>query len=131
MKINSPRILNKSMPKIGIRPTIDGRRRGIRESLEGQTMSMAKSVAEFLSKNIKHSNGMPVECVIADTTIGGVVEAAMAEEKFKREGVDLLLLLHLAGAMDQRLWIWTLLSLKQYGDLMEQSVQVQFTLLQF
>ncbi|MHB8277523.1 MAG: L-fucose isomerase [Candidatus Humimicrobiaceae bacterium] len=89
MKINSPRILNKSMPKIGIRPTIDGRRRGVRESLEYQTMSMAKSVAEFLSKNIKHSNGMPVECVIADTTIGGVAEAAMTEEKFEREGVGL------------------------------------------
>jgi len=89
VKINSPRILNKSMSKIGIRPTIDGRRRGIRESLEGQTMGMAKSVAEFLSKNIKHSNGMPVECVITDTTIGGVAEAAMAEEKFEREGVGL------------------------------------------
>ena len=87
MKINSPRILNKSMPKIGIRPTIDGRRKGVRESLEAQTMNMAKSAADFLSKNIKHSNGMPVECVIADTTIGGVVEAAMAEEKFRREGV--------------------------------------------
>lgn len=89
MKINSPRILNKSMPKIGIRPTIDGRRRGVRESLEAQTMNMAKSAADFLSKNIKHSNGMPVECVIADTTIGGVAEAAMAEEKFEREGVGL------------------------------------------
>jgi L-fucose isomerase and related proteins len=89
MKINSPGILNKSMPKIGIRPTIDGRRRGVRESLEDQTMNMAKSVADFLSKNIKHSNGIPVECVIADTTIGGVTEAAMAEEKFKKEGVGL------------------------------------------
>jgi len=77
------------LPKIGIRPTIDGRRKGVREALENQTMNMARSAAEFLSKNIKHSNGLPVECVIADTTIGGVSEAAMAEEKFEKEGVGL------------------------------------------
>ena len=83
--------LKGRLPKIGIRPTIDGRRKGVRESLEGQTMSMAKSAADFLSKNLKHSSGMGVECVIADTTIGGVAEAAMAEEKFEREGVGLSL----------------------------------------
>ncbi|MBK7979203.1 MAG: L-fucose isomerase [Ignavibacteriae bacterium] len=79
--------LKGSLPKIGIRPVIDGRRNGVRESLEDQTMNMAKSAAEFLSKNLKHSNGMPVECIIADTTIGGVVEAALTAEKFAREGV--------------------------------------------
>ncbi|WP_035172025.1 L-fucose isomerase [Caldanaerobius polysaccharolyticus] len=79
--------LNGSLPKIGIRPVIDGRRNGIRESLEEQTMGMAKAVAEFLSSNLKRSNGMPVECVIADTTIGGFAEAAKAAEKFAREGV--------------------------------------------
>ncbi|MHB9128316.1 MAG: L-fucose isomerase [Candidatus Humimicrobiaceae bacterium] len=89
MKISPPRSLNKSMPKIGIRPTIDGRRKGVRESLEDQTMNMAKAAADFLSKNLKHSNGMPVDCVIADTTIGGVAEASMSEEKFEREGVGL------------------------------------------
>lgn len=78
-----------SLPKIGIRPVIDGRRNGIRESLEEQTMGMAKAVAEFLSTTLKHSNGIPVECVIADTTIGGVAEAAKAAEKFAREGVGL------------------------------------------
>jgi L-fucose/D-arabinose isomerase len=88
-RINKSNRLKGSLPKIGIRPTIDGRRKGVRESLEGQTMSMAKSAADFLSKNLKHSNGMGVECVIADTTIGGVAEAAMAEEKFAREGVGL------------------------------------------
>ena len=81
--------LKGRLPKIGIRPTIDGRRKGVRESLEDQTMKMAKSAADFLSKNLKHSNGMSVDCVIADTTIGGVAEAAMAEEKFDREGVGL------------------------------------------
>jgi L-fucose/D-arabinose isomerase len=76
-----------SQPKIGIRPTIDGRRKGVRESLESQTMGMARRTAEFLSVNLKHSNGDPVECVVADTCIGGVAEAALAAEKFRREGV--------------------------------------------
>lgn len=77
------------MPKIGIRPIIDGRRGGIRESLEEVTMEMARSAAAFLSANLRHSNGLPVECVIADTCIGGVAEAARAEEKFARENVGL------------------------------------------
>jgi L-fucose isomerase len=79
------------MPKIGIRPTIDGRRKGVRESLEDQTMNMAKTVAKFLSANLKHPNGLPVECVIADTCIGGVAEAAQTAEKFAREGVGVSL----------------------------------------
>ena len=77
------------MPKIGIRPTIDGRRQGVRESLEDQTMAMAKSTAEFLTENLRHANGLPVECVIADTCIGGVAEAAQTAEKFARAGVGL------------------------------------------
>jgi L-fucose isomerase len=77
------------MPKIGIRPAIDGRRRGVRESLEEQTMTMARSTAEFLSNNLRHANGLPVECVIADTCIGGVAEAAQAAAKFAKEGVGL------------------------------------------
>ncbi len=80
-----------SMPKIGIRPTIDGRRKGVRESLEDQTMNMAKTVAKFLSENVKHPNGLPVGCVIADTCIGGVAEAAQTAEKFAREGVGVSL----------------------------------------
>ena len=79
------------MPKIGIRPTIDGRLGGVRESLEGQTMAQAKAVAEFLSGELRHSNGLPVECVVADTCIGGVVEAAQAAEKFERAGVGVSL----------------------------------------
>jgi len=80
-----------SMPKIGIRPTIDGRLQGVRESLEEQTMNMAKNVAAFLNENLRHSNGLPVECVIADTTIGGVAESARCAEKFEREGVGVSL----------------------------------------
>jgi L-fucose/D-arabinose isomerase len=80
-----------AMPKIGIRPAIDGRRRGIRESLEGTTMAMATSVADFLSTNLRHANGLPVECVIADSCIGGVTEAAACAAKFAREGVGVSL----------------------------------------
>lgn len=76
-----------AMPKIGIRPVIDGRRRGVRESLEEQTMNMAKAAAKLITENIRHSNGLPVECVISDTCIGRVAEAARCAEKFAREGV--------------------------------------------
>ncbi|MCS7461404.1 L-fucose isomerase [Paenibacillus doosanensis] len=81
--------LQGDMPKIGIRPVIDGRRGGIRESLEEPTMNMAIACAKLLSDNLRHSNGLPVECVIADTTIGGVAEAARAAEKFRKQGVGL------------------------------------------
>ena len=76
-----------SYPKIGIRPTIDGRMNGVRESLEDQTMGMAKSVAALLSGRLRYADGSPVECVISDTTIGRVAEAAACAEKFAREGV--------------------------------------------
>lgn len=81
--------LNGEFPKIGIRPTIDGRRLGVRESLETQTMNMAKSVAALLSSTLKYPDGQVVECVIADSTIGGVAEAARCAEKFTKEGVGL------------------------------------------
>ncbi|HRZ96381.1 MAG TPA: L-fucose isomerase, partial [Paludibacter sp.] len=74
-------------PKIGIRPTIDGRQGGVRESLEAQTMNMAVNLAGFISANLKYSDGTPVQCVIADTTIGRVDEAAACAEKFKLSGV--------------------------------------------
>ena len=82
-----------SYPKIGIRPTIDGRRGPlkVREGLEDQAMSMAKAAADLISTNLKYSDGTPVEVVIADTTIGRVAEAAACEEKFKREGVAITL----------------------------------------
>lgn len=92
LKINSPKNrLKTSMPKVGIRPAIDGRLGGVRESLENQTMEMAKSAAQLITTNLRHYNGLPVECVIADRCIGGVAEAAMADEKFKREGVGVSL----------------------------------------
>jgi L-fucose isomerase len=87
-KMNAPtNHLIGEMPKIGIRPTIDGRLGGVRESLEEQTMAMAQATADFLSRNLRHYNGLPVECVIADSTIGGVAEAAACAEQFRRAGV--------------------------------------------
>ena len=80
-------------PVIGIRPTIDGRRGAlkVRESLEDQTMNMAKSAAKLFEENLKYSNGEPVKVVIADTTIGRVGEAAACAAKFRKEGVDITL----------------------------------------
>lgn len=77
------------LPKIGIRPTIDGRQRGVRESLEEQTMQMAKEVQNLLERTLKYPNGASVECVIADSTIGGVKEAVDCKEKFQGENVGL------------------------------------------
>ncbi|MDR1675554.1 MAG: L-fucose isomerase [Tannerella sp.] len=74
-------------PKIGIRPAIDGRMGGVRESLEGQTMNMAKSVVSLLTSTLKYPDGTPVQCVIADSTIGRVPESAACAEKFRKEGV--------------------------------------------
>ena len=74
-------------PKIGIRPTIDGRQGGVRESLEDKTMSLAKAVADLISSNLRYPDGTPVQCVIADGTIGRVPESAACAEKFEREGV--------------------------------------------
>ena len=82
LKANAPvNRLVGDMPKVGIRPTIDGRLQGVRESLEKTTMSMAKNVAKLITSILRHSNGLPVECVIADSCIGGVVEAARADRE--------------------------------------------------
>ncbi|HLE52664.1 MAG TPA: L-fucose isomerase [Anaerolineales bacterium] len=92
IKMNPP--LNRligEQPKIGIRPAIDGRRKGVREMLEDTTLGMARNVAAFLSANLHHANGLPVECVIADTCIGGVAEAAHCTAKFAKEGVGVSL----------------------------------------
>ncbi|KOH45324.1 L-fucose isomerase [Sunxiuqinia dokdonensis] len=79
------------MPKVGIRPVIDGRERGVRESLEVQTMNLAKAAARLIEENLRFPSGEQVECVIADTTIGGVADAALCADKFQREGVGVSL----------------------------------------
>lgn len=83
--------LQGDYPKVGIRPTIDGRLDGVRESLEKQTYDMAKAAADLISGTLRYPNGEKVVCVIADTTIGGVAESAACAEKFDREGVGVSL----------------------------------------
>jgi L-fucose isomerase len=93
--VNTPRPATSryvgGWPKIGIRPAIDGRRNGVRESLEGQTMGMARAAAAFLTARLRYPDGTPVECVVPDDCIGGVVEAARAADLFHREGVGVSL----------------------------------------
>jgi L-fucose/D-arabinose isomerase len=92
LKINkSYQTVIGDFPRVGIRPVIDGRMNGVRESLEDQTMNMAKSAAKLISSTLKYPNGKPVECIIADRCIGGVAEAAMCAEKFSKNGVGVSL----------------------------------------
>lgn len=92
MKVNEPtNRLRGRLPKVGIRPIVDGRYGGIRESLEGRVMEMARSTSEFISGNLRHPSGQKIECVIADTCIGGVSEAAKCAAKFEQEGVGVSL----------------------------------------
>jgi L-fucose isomerase len=90
-KNNNYQTVIGDFPKVGIRPTIDGRMNGVRESLEDQTMNMAINAAKLISSNLRYPNGKPVECVIADTCIGGVAEAAMCADKFSKNGVGVSL----------------------------------------
>jgi L-fucose/D-arabinose isomerase len=83
--------LRGALPKVGIRPAIDGRLGGVRESLEVQTMGMAQRVATLITGELRHADGSHVECVLADSCIGGVAEAALTAEKFEREGVGVSL----------------------------------------
>jgi L-fucose/D-arabinose isomerase len=98
------------LPKVGIRPVIDGREMGVRESLEVQTMNMAKAAAKLIEENLRFPSGEKVECVIADSTIGGVAEAALCADKFEREGVGVSLTVTPAWCygtevMDSNSWI--------------------------
>ena len=79
------------LPKVGIRPVIDGRENGIRESLEEQTMNMAKATARLIESTLRFASGEKVECVISDTTIGGIADAARCADQFEREGVGVSL----------------------------------------
>ena len=88
--MKSPTVF-KNLPRVGIRPTIDGRLGGVRESLEKQTMTLAKAAAKLITSTLRYPTGAAVECVIADTCIGGVAEAAACADKFARENVGLTL----------------------------------------
>lgn len=89
--MNTTHRLRGRLPKLGIRPTIDGRYGGVRESLEGSVMGMAQAAADLVTNHLKHACGTEIECVIADTCIGGASEAARCEDKFEREGVGVSL----------------------------------------
>ena len=79
--------MKTTYPKIGIRPTIDGRQGGVREALEEKTMALANAVKTLIESNLRNGDGSPVECVISDSTIGRVAESAACQAKFEREGV--------------------------------------------
>ena len=103
------RRLQGELPAVGIRPTIDGRLGGVRESLEKRTMEMAKSVADMICGTMRYPNGEMVRCVIADGCIGGVAESARCADKFEREGVGLTLTVtpcwcYGSETMDQNPW---------------------------
>ncbi|CAM2809621.1 L-fucose isomerase [Actinomyces slackii] len=83
----SPQLSSSSLPAIGIRPLIDGRRHGVRESLEGKTRQLAEDVAELISSRLTYPDGSPVRCVIAQTSIGGVSEAVAVKEQFRTENI--------------------------------------------
>lgn len=83
--------LQGNLPRIGIRPTIDGRLGGVRESLEDQTMNMALAAKKLFEETLRYPNGQPVEVVVADSTIGRVAEAAACAAKFERENVGVSL----------------------------------------
>ncbi len=89
--MNQTVFTHNGFPKVGIRPIIDGRRRGVRESLEDQTMEMAQAAAKLISDSLRYPDGSPVQCVIADTTIGGRFEAAMCANKFRDSNVGVSL----------------------------------------
>lgn len=92
MKTQAPaNRLQTALPKIGIRPTIDGRYGGVRESLEEQTMGMAKRAAKLITDNVRHACGLPVEVVIAPSCIGGAAEAARCENEFQQHNVGVSL----------------------------------------
>ena len=76
-----------SYPKIGIRPTIDGRWGGVREALEDQTMGMANRAKKLIESELRYPDGTPVQCVISPCTIGGGGEAAKCDEFFSTQNV--------------------------------------------
>ena len=73
--------------KLGIRPIIDGRWGGVRESLEEKTMNMALAAKKLIEENVFYSDGTPFECIISPCTIGGAAEAAKCADFFSTQNV--------------------------------------------
>ena len=106
--------------------TIDGRQGGVRESLEEKTMNLAKAVAELISSNLRNGDGSPVECVIADSTIGRVAESAACADKFEREGVGSTITVTSCWCYGAETMDMNLIIRKQSGDSTEQNVRVLY-----
>ncbi|GAA3515243.1 L-fucose isomerase [Aquimarina addita] len=78
-------------PKIGIRPIIDGRLGGVRESLEETTMNMAKNVVKLFEEELRYPDGSQIKCIIPDFCIGGVKEAVDCQDLFSTNSVGVSL----------------------------------------
>ncbi|ELN89936.1 L-fucose isomerase [Salmonella enterica subsp. enterica serovar Enteritidis str. 22558] len=117
-----------SLPKIGIRPVIDGRRMGVRESLEEQTMNMAKATAALITEKMRHACGAQVECVIADTCIAGMAESAACEEKFSSQNVGVTITVTPCWCYGSETIDMDPMRPKPSGALTAQSVLGRFTL---
>ncbi len=129
IKMNPPgnRLVGE-MPKIGIRPTIDGRWEGVRESLEDQTMAMAQTAARLLEENLRHPNGLPVECVIADTLHRRRGRSRPDRREIRPRGRGRLPHRHpLPGAMAPRRWTWTPTCPRPSGALTAPSARARST----
>ena len=112
-------------PKIGIRPTIDGRWGGIREGLESQTMGMANAAKELIETNLRYPDGTPVQCIISDTTIGGGAEAAKCARQFSTENVVATLSVTPCWCYGSETFDMDPIPLKRCGDLTVQNVPEQ------
>lgn len=117
-------------PKIGIRPCIDGRWGGVRESLEKQTMGMAEAAKALIESNLRYPDGTAVQCVISETTIGGGAEAAKCANQFAAENVVATLSVTPCWCYGSETFDMDRIQSKLFGDLTEQSVPVRFILLQ-
>lgn len=115
-------------PKIGIRPVIDGRWGGVRESLEEQTMGMANAAAKLISENVCYPDGTPVMCVVSDTTIGGGAEAAKCEEQFSSENVVATLSVTPCWCYGMETYDMNPKPLRLFGGLTQLNARVQYTL---
>ena len=113
-------------PKIGIRPVIDGRWGGVRESLEEQTMGMANAAAKLISENVSYPDGTPVMCVVSDTTIGGGAEAAKCEEQFSSENV--VATLSVTPCWCYGMETYDMKPKRLFGGLTQLNARVQYTL---
>lgn len=115
-------------PKIGIRPTIDGRQGGVRESLEEKTMAMAVTAKELIESNLRYADGTPVQCVVASRTIGGQGDAGIVYDEFSSQNIVATLSVTPSWCYGTETMDMDPLPSRLSGALMAQSGLVQFIL---